>query len=88
MRSIRKLEKKLILDLRGNAGGFPQIVLAIAELLALKEEHTYIYDGIWDKTTNNYAVPNTGIIKQENAVRALFDEQKDYIMEYIVEQGK
>lgn len=52
-------KKELILDLRENGGGSPQFVLAITELLAPEGEHTFVYDGVWDKTINSYAVDKT-----------------------------
>lgn len=49
-------KNKLILDLRSNGGGSPQFILALAELLAPKGEHTFIYDGVWDEKAGNYAI--------------------------------
>lgn len=48
-------KKKLILDLRSNGGGSPQFILALAELLTPKGEHTFIYDGVWDETAGDFA---------------------------------
>ncbi len=51
----------LVLDLRGNVGGSPQFIMAIAELLAPEGEHVYAYDGVWDEDAKEYKVnPDTG----------------------------
>lgn len=45
---------KLIIDLRDNAGGSMQFVLAVAQLLAPKGGHSYIYEAVWDENTKEY----------------------------------
>lgn len=51
----------LVLDLRSNAGGSAQFIMAIAELLAPEGKHVYAYDGVWDKDAKEYKLnPDTG----------------------------
>ena len=45
---------KLIIDLRDNEGGSKQFDLAVAQLLAPKGGHSYIYEAVWDENTKEY----------------------------------
>lgn len=45
---------RLILDLRGNNGGSPDMIRAIAEVIATEGEHFYLKYGVIDEKTGDY----------------------------------
>lgn len=63
--------KHLILDMRGNSGGSAGYVKAMIKLIAPEGEHTYAYDGVFDKKTMQY-------VKDENTGGYLVGEREIY----------
>ncbi len=47
--------KNLIIDLRSNAGGDPNFIIAIAELLSPEKEFIYACSGVWDAEQKDFA---------------------------------
>ncbi|MDE5966210.1 MAG: hypothetical protein K2G89_05195 [Lachnospiraceae bacterium] len=63
--------KHLIFDMRSNSGGSDEYVKALIKLIAPEGEHTYAYDGVFDKKTMRY-------LKDENTGRYLVGERECY----------
>lgn len=55
--------KHLIIDIRGNGGGSPHMIMAIAKLLAPVGEYTYSYEGVFNKKTASYEKNGDGTYK-------------------------
>lgn len=47
--------KNLVIDLRNNAGGDPNFIIAVAELLSPEKEFTYAYSSVWDENKKNFS---------------------------------
>lgn len=53
----------LIIDIRGNGGGSPHMIMAIASLLVPEGEYKYSYEGVFDKKTASYVKEANGNYK-------------------------
>lgn len=72
--------KHLIFDMRSNSGGSSEYVKALIKLVAPEGEHTYAYDGVFDKETMQY-------VKDENTGRYLVGERETYQGENLWNHG-
>lgn len=55
--------KHLIIDIRSNSGGSPQMVMAVAQLFAPAGEYSYAYEGVFDKGSASYEREDSGRYK-------------------------
>lgn len=57
--------QNLIIDLRNNSGGSPDMIAAIMELLAPKGEHILAYDGVLDEKDGTFVRDEDGYMRGE-----------------------
>lgn len=53
----------LIIDIRSNGGGSPQMIMAIAAMFAPEGAHVYGYEGVFDKKSASYVKEQNGAYK-------------------------
>lgn len=65
----QKNVQHLIIDIRCNTGGSPQMIMAIAELFAPVGEHSYACVGVFDKERASYERDHAGKYKVGDSLR-------------------
>lgn len=58
----------LIIDIRGNGGGSPQMIIAIAQLFSPVGEYSYAWEGVFDKKSASYVKEENGKYKVGEAL--------------------